>query len=201
MAKAQYADLDELVLSGKLFNGGSRSSSPTRAPSPDFKASRDWPDLEKDDLEDDSSDVERDRRIASIMNATAQDAPEGSIGMGPGRTGVKGVIRDRAEANERAREARAREIRQLNQRMEKASLGGKTFLEEERERQIEEALREGKPLGGADAMEGFVPGKGRMRFGHLREVGVKNFVSAVEKEDGGVFVVVHLYDPVSLLIS
>ena len=79
------------------------------------------------------SDVEREKRIASIMRSAPQDAPEGSIGMGPGRTGVKGVIRDRDEANTRARETRAREIKELNQRMEKASLGGKTFLEEERE--------------------------------------------------------------------
>ena len=130
------------------------------------------------------------------MRAAPQDAPEGSIGMGPGRTGVKGVIRDRAEANERARETRSREIRELNARMEKASLGGKTFLEEERERQIEEALREGRPLGG-NTQEDVVPGKGKMRFGHLREVGLKNFVSSVEKEARDVFVVVHLYDPVS----
>ena len=184
------------MLSGKLFNGDPRSSSPTRTPSPDSKASREWPELEKDDIEEDSSDAERNRRIESIMRAAPQDAPEGSIGMGPGRTGVKGVIRDRAEANERARETRAREIKELNQRMEKASLGGKTFLEEERERQIEEALLEGGLLGGNE-LEGIVPGKGKMRFGHLREVGVKNFVSSVEKEARDVYVVVHLYDPVS----
>jgi hypothetical protein len=34
------------------------------------------------------------------------------------------------------------------------------------------------------------------RFGHLREVGIHGFVDAVEQEDKGVWVVVHLYDPV-----
>ncbi|THG96990.1 hypothetical protein EW145_g7681, partial [Phellinidium pouzarii] len=37
--------------------------------------------------------------------------------------------------------------------------------------------------------------KGRGRFGHLREVGVNNFVAAVEEEARGVWVVVHLYEP------
>ena len=35
------------------------------------------------------------------------------------------------------------------------------------------------------------------RFGHLREVGLKGFVAAVEDEEKGVWVVVHLYDSVS----
>jgi thioredoxin-like negative regulator of GroEL len=32
------------------------------------------------------------------------------------------------------------------------------------------------------------------RFGHLREVGLRGFVAAVEKEEKGIWVVVHLYD-------
>jgi hypothetical protein len=36
------------------------------------------------------------------------------------------------------------------------------------------------------------------RFGHLREVGVQGFVDAVEQEEKGVWVVVHLYEPVGL---
>ena len=54
--------------------------------------------------------------------------------MGPGRTGVKGVIRDRDEAAELVREKRAREAEEMRAKMEAASLGGKTFLEEEREK-------------------------------------------------------------------
>jgi hypothetical protein len=63
--------------------------------------------------------------------------------MGPGRTGVKGVIRDRDEALAINRSKRAREVEELNRRMEKAGLGGKTFLEEERERELERVRVEG----------------------------------------------------------
>ena len=58
--------------------------------------------------------------------------------MGPGRTGVKGVIRDRAEAETLARARRADEVAALNRAMEKTSLGGKTWAEEERRRQVEQ---------------------------------------------------------------
>jgi hypothetical protein len=61
--------------------------------------------------------------------------------------------------------------------MERANLGGKTFLEERDEPTILERQQRG-------------------RFGHLREVGLKGFVPAVE-ENQNVWVVVHIYDPVS----
>ena len=66
--------------------------------------------------------------------------------MGPGRTGVKGVIRDRAEAESLARAKRANEIKDLNRAMEKASLGGKTWAEEEKERleEIQSSRRHGR---------------------------------------------------------
>lgn len=112
-----------------------------------------------------------------------------SIGMGPGRTGVKGVIRDRNEAESAARTKRAQEIDAINRAMEKASLGGKTWAEEERERLAEKALEEGE-----------VPSRrvplSKGRFGHLREVGERGFVPAIEEEDRSVWVVVHIYDPV-----
>ena len=96
--------------------------------------------------------------------------------MGPGRTGVKGVIRDRNEAAARERSRKAEESAELAARMERANLGGKTFLEER---------------DGAVTLER----RQRGRFGHLREVGLEGFVSAVE-EDQNVWVVVHIYDPV-----
>lgn len=106
--------------------------------------------------------------------------------MGPGRTGVKGVIRDRAEAESLARAKRGEEVRDLNRAMEKASLGGKTWAEEDRERRVELARLEGPS----------VPKSARGgRFGHLREVGVRSFVQSVE-EGPDVWVVVHIYDPV-----
>ena len=112
--------------------------------------------------------------------------------MGPGRTGVKGVIRDRNEAESLARAKRADEIRDLNRAMEKASLGGKTWAEEEKERLAElAALERGSGATSSRAAKGG-------RYGHLREVGVRSFVQAVE-EDRSVWVVVHIYDPVRLV--
>ena len=116
--------------------------------------------------------------------------------MGPGRTGVKGVIRDRNEAQSSARDKRAIELAELHKMMEKASLGGKTFLEEEREREIEQVLREG-PSRDEKANVDRTSGKQKDgRFGHLREVGVHGFVDAVEREERNTWVVVHLYEPV-----
>ena len=123
--------------------------------------------------------------------------------MGPGRTGVKGVIRDRDEANSTARDKRALEIAEINKKMEKASLGGKTFLEEEREREIEKRLREGPARIDEKDYKEKTDAFGRVtegRFGHLREVGVSGFVDAVEKEERGVWVVLHLYEPVSCIL-
>ncbi|GBE89062.1 hypothetical protein SCP_1500640 [Sparassis crispa] len=173
-------NIEELVLSGKLFNPPSRSSSPvrSRSPSPSIAA---WPN---DDTDFDyDSDAERRKAIEHRVAAAQED--QDSIGLGPGRTGVKGVIRDRAEAVSLARSKRAQEIRDLNHAMEKASLGGKTWAEEERDRLAEKTRLEG----GMDETRMW---KGR--FGHLREVGVSSFVQAVE-EDRNVWVLVHIYDP------
>src|SRR6267142_6487725 len=60
--------------------------------------------------------------------------------------------------------------------MERTNLGGRTFFEE---RDVSVTLDR----------------RQRGRFGHLREVGLEWFVSAVE-EDQTVWVVVHIYDPV-----
>ena len=96
--------------------------------------------------------------------------------MGPGRTGVKGVIRDRNEAAARERSRKAEELAELAARIERTNLGGLTYLEE----------REGSIT---------LEKQQRGRFGHLREVGLEGFVTAVE-EDKNVWVVVHIYDPV-----
>ncbi|TFY61325.1 hypothetical protein EVJ58_g4571, partial [Rhodofomes roseus] len=96
--------------------------------------------------------------------------------MGPGRTGVKGVIRDHAEAAALARTRRAEEIATLNRAMEKASLGGQTWAEEERERAAERARLEGKA-------GRVVEGRARAgRFGHLMEVGVRSFDRALDED-------------------
>lgn len=177
------------MLSGKLFSN-SRSSSPVRTPSPDAG----W----HDDEYNHSSD--EDEKGRPYQHKQPIESQHDSVGMGPGRTGVKGVIRDRNEANSTARDKRALEVAEINKRMEKASLGGKTFLEEEREREIEKRLREGPTRIDEKDDDEKTDAFGRVkagRFGHLREVGVGGFVGAVEKEERGVWVVLHLYEPVS----
>ena len=178
----QDANIEHLVLSGQLFGGGSRSSSPLRSPSPDHG----WPHRDNDDNDggdgdSDDSDVARSKQIDRMLGGVNGESE--SIGMGPGRTGVKGVIRDRHEADALRAARRAKAVHELNQRMEKASLGGLTYLEEQGEREREKRDMLGRRREG--------------RFGHLREVGRSGFVSAVEDEERGVWVVVHLYDPVS----
>ena len=81
----------------------------------------------------------------------------------------------------------------MNRAMEKASLGGMTWAEEERERLAEKAREEGEePSHRAPLSKG--------RFGHLREVGERGYVQAVESEDRNVWVVVNIYDPVRMLV-
>ncbi|KAG1847453.1 thioredoxin-like protein [Suillus tomentosus] len=164
------ADIEHLVLSGKLFGTNSRSSSPERSPSPTLSFAS-------------ASSDSSQRHIHHNRDATAQ-AQQESIGMGPGRTGVKGVIRDQHEAAALQASRRAREMEEVRRRMERADLGGKTFLEEEAEKDALDPEKRTNVLG--------MPKTGR--FGHLREVGRGGFVSAVEREDRGVWVVVHLYE-------
>jgi len=116
--------------------------------------------------------------------------------MGPGRTGVKGVIGDRNEAVEKQRSEKAKEAEEIRKKMEATSLGGKTFLEEEREkasrgeRADDLVLREREKQNMRELQK-------EGTFGHLREVGAEGFVTAVERELAGVWVVVHIYDTVS----
>lgn len=154
--------LEQLVLSGELFRSPSRSSSPARSTSP---GSNDHGS---------EGDEPWGRRVDEAVDTRAQQAD--SIGLGPGRTGVKGVIRDRDEAAARERSRKVEELTELAARMERANLGGKTFLEERDEPVTLERRQRGQ-------------------FGHFREVGLKGFVPAVE-EDQNVWVVVHIYDPV-----
>ncbi|KAI0702257.1 hypothetical protein BC835DRAFT_1321199 [Cytidiella melzeri] len=175
-------DIEELVLSGKLFNPPSRSSSPVRSRSPSPVLAQ-WPN----DDSDFDYDSDAERRRAFDEKLSRQQREHDSIGMGPGRTGVKGVIRDRDEAASAARFKRSQDISAMNKAMEKASLGGKTWAEEEREKQLAEDVREGGSLKRAPLSKG--------RFGHLREVGERGYVEAVESEARNVWVVVHIYDP------
>jgi hypothetical protein len=120
--------------------------------------------------------------------------------MGPGRTGVKGVIRDRDEAVEIRREKKVKEVEEVRKKLEESSLGGKSFLEEERERAAKGEKADVLVMKELEKEEHKRDVFGRKRegkFGHLREVGIKGFLGAVENEDKTVWVVVHLYDSVS----
>jgi hypothetical protein len=178
------------VLSGKLFNGGgSGASSPRRSPSPDAAK---WPDNK--DADNYSDDDGSPRRLPSAAQSNSLGVHGNGVGVGvPGRTGVKGVIRDRNEAERSTRDKQAAEIKELNKRMEKASLTGRTYLEEK-------ALEDDEEL--EEMRFAHVRDKGRTsrggggRFGHLREVGLGGFLKAVEAEERHVWVVLHLYHPV-----
>ncbi|KAG9087642.1 hypothetical protein FRC07_012772, partial [Ceratobasidium sp. 392] len=112
------AGLEELVLSGALFNGGEEGKkSPVRSRSV-------TPEPNTDD-ELFGSDISRPASPTDGAQAS------NSIGMGPGRTGVKGVIRDRAEARTRENARRAQEIAALNSQMEKAAITARTYKEDE----------------------------------------------------------------------
>ncbi len=174
-------DIEQLVLSGKLNTGHSRSSSPARSngtPRSDSPGSK-WPPGEFDEGTYNQSDVAQE----------SSEKPHESIGMGPGRTGVKGVIRDRAEAVAKANAKRSLETSALNRKMEAVSLaqGGKTWAEDEDARRVEQGL---------EPIHTVPKGHSQSRFGYLREVGAANFVDAVEEKQANVLV--HIYDPVSI---
>ncbi|TFK76185.1 thioredoxin-like protein [Pluteus cervinus] len=182
-----YADIEALVLSGELFNGG-QSSPKERASTP---STDEW---DEEGIEEQPSDEESGSKTIDGVPA----AP--SIGMGPGRTGVKGVIRDRDEAEGLKRGQAARDMDALRTRMEKSNLGGKTFLEEEREKGLDEKVdglieKEREKLMDKNHRRDLLGRRKEGRFGHLREVGREGFVGAVEKEEPNTWVIIHLYDP------
>ncbi|KAJ3002913.1 hypothetical protein NUW54_g5591 [Trametes sanguinea] len=80
-----YGDIEDLVLSGKLFNPPSRSNSPVRSRSPSPSRA---PWINEDEDFEYDSDAERRAEIEAHIASQQQQE---SIGMGPGRTGVKGV--------------------------------------------------------------------------------------------------------------
>ena len=190
--RVTQTDLEDLVLSGKLFSGPrSGSSSPRRSPSPDAAK---WPNGEySDNYSDDDGTFDR---LASSIKSDPSGVQGNGVGVGvPGRTGVKGVIRDRNEAERSARDKRAAGVKELNKRMEKVSLTGMSYQEEKELEQNEddEGLEQIRFARVRDKGN-----SGNGRFGHLREVGLDGFLKAVEAEERLVWVVLHLYHPVSL---
>ncbi|KAG1719747.1 hypothetical protein EDD22DRAFT_983282 [Suillus occidentalis] len=130
-------------------NTDSYSSSPERSPSPtlSFASASTSSDSSHHHSHSDGSHQQQQ-----------QSQQQESIRMGPGRTGIKGVIRDSHEAAALQASWRAREMEVVRRRMERVHLEKRTDI-----------------LG--------LPKSGR--FGHLREVGRAGFVGAVEREDRG----------------
>ncbi|KAF9014095.1 thioredoxin-like protein [Cyathus striatus] len=199
-----YADIEALVLSGDFFNGGSRSSSPSRSATSDDDPGWHDDEIQLSPEEQKFRDLGYDSDSSEVARYRAQreererEARVESIGMGPGRTGVKGVIRDRNEAADIQRGKKAKEMEELRKKMEESNLGGKTFLEEEREKaargeKADELVTKERET--AKNKEDLFGRKREGKFGHLREVGLKGFLNAVEKEEQGIWVVVHLYEP------
>ncbi|KAG8989386.1 hypothetical protein FRB90_002284 [Tulasnella sp. 427] len=205
--------LEELVLSGALFNGKGDDSPPRRggvlgdSPSSSRSGSPDpFPVPAEHGSNDERTSYVGNRPSTSA--ATAEEATQESIGLGPGRTGVKGVIRDRAEARERDLEKIQREMEDLAGRQKKMDFSAPTYFEElDRDKEGGKESREGDAWGGieewrkrrlvelkAGAGAGASSAGGGPLFGHLREVGVGGFVEAVEKVSKDVWVVVHIYD-------
>jgi hypothetical protein len=196
---AQYAEnLEQLILSGEFFRPRSRSPSPARSRSPDW----DGDALHDDEYDAGKAKNEQIERMLGGPADTGDGAGTGGIGVGVrGRTGVKGVIRDRAEAQDRERAVRGKDAAELARRMERTALTARTYAEDEAAARVERAREEGRALSddGEDDDDSVtrkdVWGAPKGRFGHLREVGIGSFVSAVEDERG-TWVLVHLYEPV-----
>jgi hypothetical protein len=182
-------------LSGEFFNPRSRSPSPTRSASPEWDR-----DYTHDD--DYDSSKAKNAQIEKMLGGPADiDTSDGGIGVGvQGRTGVKGVIRDRDEARSRARDQQARDMKTLNAKMEKSALSARTYAEDEAAAKAERARMEGRALSDDDDVDQrqTIWGAPKGRFGHLREVGMAGFVGAVE-EERGTWVLVHLHEPVRAL--
>ncbi|KAF8496583.1 hypothetical protein JB92DRAFT_2817851 [Gautieria morchelliformis] len=187
-------NLDDLVLSGALFSK-SRSPSPVRR-SPSRSRSRSAsPDPlfpSNDDFTD--SDVSASPSRSAPAPTTTSDV-QMQTHMRPGRTGVKGVIRDHNESVSLRRAKQAQEIKDANRRMERMALTARTFAEDEEERVRERAREEG----GGSLSPQIVMEKPMFeragRTGHLREIGEAGFLNAIDGEEDGTWVVLHIYDP------
>ncbi|CAE6517892.1 unnamed protein product [Rhizoctonia solani] len=177
------AGLEELVLSGALFNDnndGEKSPQRSRSVSP----------TPNTDDELFGSDISRPESPDDVPQA------HNSIGMGPGRTGVKGVIRDRAEARARENSKRAQEMAELNAKLEKTAITARTFKEDEAAKKMEEEEKDAKERYRRRRWRELKERAtgGSAGFGHLREIGVHGFVEAVENERPQTWVVVHIYE-------
>ncbi|KAF8671464.1 phosducin [Rhizoctonia solani] len=203
------AGLEELVLSGALFNkGGDGEKSPQRSrsvsPTPNTDDELFGSDFSRPESPIDAPQAHNSIGEYILLPATdVFSSHQGKTpcvilmaGMGPGRTGVKGVIRDRAEARARENSKRAQEIAELNAKLEKTALTARTFKEDEVAKKLEEDEQDAKERYRRRRWRELKERAtgGSAGFGHLREIGVHGFVDAVENERPQTWVVVHIYE-------
>ena len=167
--------LEEAALSGALFKDNYRPPERSGTPEP-----------ESDDSTSDSDDDSPLQRGGG--DSTTGLIEQDEIHAKGAQTGIKGVLNDK-KAHNRSTATREQDERQkLKEGIEKMSIVGNTWSEEE-------ALRE-KENNGDEGLEGWRKARieeMKARKG-LREVGKEGFVSAVEQSG---WVVMLIYEPVS----
>jgi hypothetical protein len=167
--------LEEAALSGALFKDNYRPPERSGTPEPDSSGS-----------EADSEDYQDDHIPGESQTALIE---EDEIHAKGAQTGIKGVLNDK-KAHTRSTQSKEKEERRgLKERMEKMSIVGNTWKEEEDMRAKEKDQEGGIEEWRKGRIEEMKARKG------LREVGKEGFVSAVEREG---WVVVLIYEPVSL---
>jgi hypothetical protein len=167
--------LEEAALSGALFKDNYRPPERSGTPEPSDSGS-----------EPDSEDYQNDRTVGDSQTALIE---EDEIHAKGAQTGIKGVLNDK-KAHTRTTQSKEKEERRgLKERMEKMSIVGNTWKEEEDLRAKEKDQEGGIEKWRKGRIEEMKARKG------LREVGKEGFVSAVEREG---WVCVLIYEPVSL---
>lgn len=158
----------------------------------------------EEDRETPSPEPNTDDELGSDLDDFVPEPPASSSKAGSStRTGPKGVIQDQKDAIERNRLAQLAGRIEGNRVMEGKALLGATWDEEERLKEREKSQVEKDGEDDQEAMRVWREkrmdelrngGQGERR-GFLREVGMDGYLSAVEKGDGWVIVLV--YEPVS----
>lgn len=145
-----------------------------------------------------------------LADWAARQATNGGVGAAS-NTGPKGVLNDWRGSQAASAEAALKNLSlgfvssngtvvRLDQEEDPESdeegEGGGGDEELARERYRARRLVELQGSGERGGVSG--PGARRRHFGHLREIGMEQFLSAVEDEEEDVAVILHLYEPVRL---
>lgn len=176
--------------------GSDASSTSSRSSSPRFRAIDDDPP---------PSTSQPPTRNGGASNT----GPKGVLadyearGGGSGNTGPKGVLSDYRGANSNANArvvaemiSKTKTVLSLDDEAEDEEDWEAAGLDEDaraKEQYRRQRLMEMKGSGERRAPSG----RGRRLFGHLREIGTDQFLSAVDDEEADVAVILHLYEPVS----